>query len=295
MEDLVIIGSGPAGISAALYAVRGNVNPLVLTSGAGALEKAEKIENYYGNKDFLTGQELHENGMEQARRLGVRFQKTQVLGVHEEETFVVDTNEGGIPARAVILATGARRRAPKIRGLKELEGRGVSYCAVCDAFFYRGKDVAVLGSGDFALHEADELTHLAGSVTIMTNGEPLAFTRECPYPVEERKIVALEGSERIEQVRFDDQNTSSIDGVFVAIGTAGSSEIARQLGVQITDRGEIVVDDKMQTNIPGIFAAGDCTGGLLQISKAVYEGTVAGIQAGYYIRQSRNSSGAESV
>ena len=81
MEDLVIIGSGPAGISAALYAVRGNVNPLVQTSGAGALEKAEKIENYYGNKDFLTGQELHENGMEQARRLGVRFQKTQVLGV----------------------------------------------------------------------------------------------------------------------------------------------------------------------------------------------------------------------
>lgn len=290
MEDLVIIGSGPAGISAALYAVRGNLNPLVLTSGPGALQKAERIENFYGNKDFLTGQELHENGMEQARRMGVRFRETQVLGVHEEEMFVVDTSDGQIPARAVILATGSRRRAPKIPGLKELEGRGVSYCAVCDAFFYRGKDVAVLGNGDFALHEADELTHLAGSVTILSNGEPLTFTRECPYPVDERKIAALEGSERMEQIRFADQSTAQIDGVFVAMGTAGSSEIARQLGAQITDRGEIVVDEKMQTNIPGIFAAGDCTGGLLQISKAVYEGTVAGIQAGQYLRSLRKDS-----
>ncbi len=94
----------------------------------------------------------------------------------------------------------------------------------------------------------------------MSNGEPLEFTRECVYPVEERKIIALEGSERIEQVRFADQNTVQIDGVFVAMGTAGSSEIARQLGAQVTDKGEIIVDNKMQTNIPGIYAAGDCTG-----------------------------------
>ena len=155
MEDIVIIGSGPAGISAALYAVRGNLSPLVLTNGVGALEKAERIQNYYGNKEFLTGQELHENGMEQARKMGVRFKETQVLGVHEEENFMIDTNEEPIPTKAVILATGARRKAPQIQGLKELEGRGVSYCAVCDAFFYRGKDVAVLGNGDFALHEAE--------------------------------------------------------------------------------------------------------------------------------------------
>lgn len=287
MEDIVIIGSGPAGISAALYAVRGNLSPLVLTNGVGALEKAERIQNYYGNKEFLTGQELHENGMEQARKMGVRFKETQVLGVHEEENFMIDTNEEPIPTKAVILATGARRKAPQIQGLKELEGRGVSYCAVCDAFFYRGKDVAVLGNGDFALHEADELVHLAGSVTIFTNGEPLCFTRQHNYPVEERKILALEGSERVEQIRFADQDTVGIDGIFVAMGTAGSSEIARQLGAQITDRGEIVVDEQMQTNIPGIFAAGDCTGGLLQISKAVYEGTVAGIHAGHYIRKLR--------
>ena len=97
MENIVIIGSGPAGISAALYAVRGNLSPLVLTNGVGALRKAEKIENFYGNKDFLTGQELHENGMEQAKKMGVRFREVQVLGVHEEESFVIDTNEEEIP------------------------------------------------------------------------------------------------------------------------------------------------------------------------------------------------------
>ena len=102
MEDIVIIGSGPAGISAALYAVRGNLSPLVLTNGVGALEKAERIQNYYGNKEFLTGQELHENGMEQARKMGVRFKETQVLGVHEEENFMIDTNEEPIPTKAVI-------------------------------------------------------------------------------------------------------------------------------------------------------------------------------------------------
>lgn len=288
MENIVIIGSGPAGISAALYAVRGNLSPLVLTNGVGALRKAEKIENFYGNKDFLTGQELHENGIEQAKKMGVRFREVQVLGVHEEESFVIDTNEEEIPTRAVILATGVRRRVPKISGLKELEGRGISYCAVCDAFFYRGKDVAVLGNGDFALHEADELAPLAGSVTILTNGESPNFTREHSYPVEERKILAFQGSQRIEDVRFEDQTSSQIDGVFVALGTAGSSEIARQLGAQITDKGDIVVDSQMQTNIPGVFAAGDCTGGLLQISKAVYEGTVAGISAGHYVRKLRD-------
>ena len=114
MEDIVIIGSGPAGISAALYAVRGNLSPLVLTNGVGALEKAERIQNYYGNKEFLTGQELHENGMEQARKMGVRFKETQVLGVHEEENFMIDTNEEPIPTKAVILATG--EKLPKFRG-----------------------------------------------------------------------------------------------------------------------------------------------------------------------------------
>lgn len=129
---------------------------------------------------------------------------------------------------------------------------------------------------------------MAGSVTILTNGESPNFTREHSYPVEERKILAFQGSQRIEDVRFEDQTSSQIDGVFVALGTAGSSEIARQLGAQITDKGDIVVDSQMQTNIPGVFAAGDCTGGLLQISKAVYEGTVAGISAGHYVRKLRD-------
>ena len=118
MEDLIIIGAGPAGISAALYAVRANVTPLVVYQGGGALEKAEKIENFYGNAEFLSGRELQEKGMQQARQLGVRFLETQVLGLGGLDTFQVKTTDGDLEARSVILATGTKRPAPKIPGLK---------------------------------------------------------------------------------------------------------------------------------------------------------------------------------
>ena len=144
MEKVIIIGAGPAGISAALYAVRGNLDPLVINNGIGALEKAEKIENYYGLEHPLSGQELYDTGIAQAKALGVRILDAQVLGVGGFDTFVVKTTEGEFETQSLILATGSKRAAPKIPGVKEFEGKGVSYCAICDAFFYRGKDVAVL-------------------------------------------------------------------------------------------------------------------------------------------------------
>ena len=150
MERVIIIGSGPAGISAALYAARGNLEPLVIHNGFGGLEKAEKIENYYGLEAPLSGKELHERGIRQAKELGVRFLEAQVLGMGGFDTFKVHTTAGTLEAQSVILATGSSRKTPKIPGVKELEGRGVSYCAICDAFFYRGKNVAVLGNSDFA-------------------------------------------------------------------------------------------------------------------------------------------------
>ena len=146
MEKVIIIGAGPAGISAALYAVRGNLDPLVINNGIGALEKAEKIENYYGLNHPLSGQELYDTGIAQAKALGVRMLDAQVLGVGGFDTFVVKTTEGEFETQSLILATGSKRAAPKIPGVKEFEGKGVSYCAICDAFFYRGKDVAVLGN-----------------------------------------------------------------------------------------------------------------------------------------------------
>ena len=300
MENIVIIGAGPAGISAALYAARGNMNPLVINNGIGALEKAEKIENYYGLEQPLSGKELYERGISQAEALGVRILDAEVLGISGFDTFTVKTTAGDFDTVSVILATGGKRSAPKIPGLKEFEGRGVSYCAVCDAFFYRGKEVAVVGNGEFALHEAEELRNVTQDVTIYTDGKEPEFSREHPIAVNTMKIQAIEGDDKVSGLLMQSDTAAQdaeapensfypADGVFVALGTAGSTEIARQMGAEITDKGNIKTDEEMATTIPGLFAAGDCTGGLLQVSKAVYEGSMAAISAGKYVRHKKVS------
>lgn len=300
MENIVIIGAGPAGISAALYAARGNMNPLVINNGIGALEKAEKIENYYGLEQPLSGKKLYERGISQAEALGVRILDAEVLGISGFDTFTVKTTAGDFDTVSVILATGGKRSAPKIPGLKEFEGRGVSYCAVCDAFFYRGKEVAVVGNGEFALHEAEELRNVTQDVTIYTDGKEPEFSREHPIAVNTMKIQAIEGDDKVSGLLMQSDTAAQdaeapensfypADGVFVALGTAGSTEIARQMGAEITDKGNIKTDEEMATTIPGLFAAGDCTGGLLQVSKAVYEGSMAAISAGKYVRHKKVS------
>lgn len=300
MENIVIIGAGPAGISAALYAARGNMNPLVINNGIGALEKAEKIENYYGLEQPLSGKELYERGISQAEALGVRILDAEVLGISGFDTFTVKTTAGDFDTVSVILATGGKRSAPKIPGLKEFEGRGVSYCAVCDAFFYRGKEVAVVGNGEFALHEAEELRNVTQDVTIYTDGKEPEFSREHPIAVNTMKIQAIEGDDKVSGLLMQSDTAAQdaeapensfypADGVFVALGTAGSTEIARQMGAEITDKGNIKTDEEMATTIPGLFAAGDCTGGLLQVSKAVYEGSMAAISSGKYVRHKKVS------
>lgn len=300
MENIVIIGAGPAGISAALYAARGNMNPLVINNGIGALEKAEKIENYYGLEQPLSGKKLYERGIAQAKALGVRILDAEVLGISGFDTFTVKTTAGDFDTVSVILATGGKRSAPKIPGLKEFEGRGVSYCAVCDAFFYRGKEVAVVGNGDFALHEAEELRNVTQDVTIYTDGKEPEFSREHPIAVNTMKIQAIEGDDKVsgllmqsdiaaQDAEAPENSFYPADGVFVALGTAGSTEIARQMGAEISDKGNIKTDEEMATTIPGLFAAGDCTGGLLQVSKAVYEGSMAAISAGKYVRHKKVS------
>ena len=283
MENIIIIGGGPAGISAALYAARSGRDPLVIEHGAGGLKKAEKIENYYGG-GTLSGQELYDRGIDQAKTLGIRIFTAQVVGVEGFDTFTVHTDQGDFDAKAVILATGTSRKAPVIPGLKELEGRGVSYCAVCDAFFYRGKKVAVIGNGDFALKEAEEIGNVASEVTILTNGLPGAFSRKPEYLVRTEKIQNLKGTDFLEGVELANGTGLEVSGVFVAIGTAGSTEIARRMGAELTEKGNIRVDEEMRTTIPGLYAAGDCTGGLLQVAKAVYEGAVAGMDASRYTR-----------
>ncbi len=171
--------------------------------------------------------------------------------------------------------------------MKEFEGRGISYCAICDAFFYRNKDVSILGSGDYALSEARTLLPIAKSVSILTNGEELVQNRginEEDFSIEEKKIEEIIGTEAVNKVKFTDGTHIETQGVFIAIGVASSTDLAKKIGA-VTKDNSIVVDENMATNVPGLYACGDCTGGLLQISKAVYEGAKAGLSAIKYLRK----------
>lgn len=285
MTKLIIIGDGPAGASAALYALRGNIDTTVISKGYGALEKAHAIENYYGLTTPLPGKELHDLGVSQVRKLGADIVSKEVVGISFDGKFKVLTADEEFSADALIIATGTSRKVPRIKGIADFEGLGVSYCAVCDGFFHRGKDVAVLGSGKYALHEAQALLPIAGSVTVLTDGTSPEVEFPSEIKVDERKISHLDGSPMaLSTVVFDDSSSMTISGLFIAQGSASSTDLARKVGIA-TDSNKIVVDENMATNIPGIFACGDCTGGLLQVSKAVYDGATAGNSVVKYLRE----------
>ena len=284
MPNIVISGSGPAGVAAARYAARAGVETTVLTKGPGALDRAELIQNYYGFAEPISGAELERRGIEGAKALGVQFVTTEAVGLTYMDKLTVETLAGDFPADAVILATGASRAAPHIPGLAGLEGHGISYCATCDAFFYRGKDVAVLGSGEYALHEVQALLPVVKSVTLLTNGSPLTASFPPEVTVCPEKVNAILGEERVSGVELSGGKTVALSGVFVALGVAGSTALARKLGAEV-DGNRILVDEHMQTTLPGLYAAGDCTGGLLQVAKAVYEGALAGTEAAKALRK----------
>lgn len=284
--DVIITGGGPAGVSAALYAVRAGFSVCILENDGGSLKKTEKIENYYGFPKAVSGAELYERGLSGARELGVKIIKTEVFSIgFSESGFGVDTDSGKYEGKTVIIAVGAKRKKPNIPNLKAYEGTGVSYCAVCDAFFYRGRDVAVLGNKEYAFHEAKELLGLASSVTILTNGEEIGAYDE-RFKVNTKKIESLFGDEVLEGIRFFDGTTLNLSGLFIAEGTAGGNELAKKAGI-VMQNDNIVISEKGETNISGIFAAGDCTGGFKQIAKSVYEGMNAGLGAIEYLRRKK--------
>ena len=238
----------------------------------------------YGFAEPVSGAELERRSIENARRLGVQFVQTEAVGLTWTDRLTVETLAGAYPADAVILATGASRAVPRIPGLTGLEGHGVSWCAACDAFFYRGKDVAVLGSGEYALHEVQALLPVVKSVTLLTNGAALTADFPPEVSVCTQKVEAILGEQAVTGVQLADGAVRAVSGVFVALGVAGSTALARKLGAAV-EGSRIVVDDKMQTTVPGLYAAGDCTGGLLQVAKAVYEGALAGTEAAKAVRK----------
>lgn len=288
MKNIVIIGSGPAGISSALYAIRAGLATTVISKGMGALSKAESIENYYGS-GAVSGSELHLRGVENARSLGVEFIEDEIVGLNWNEKYEIEGKGGSYSADAVILATGSSRKAPKIKGIVEFEAKGVSYCAVCDAFAARGKHSVVIGAGEYALHEADALSGVAEKITILTNGvtegrlDDEVFKAR-GYDVIDLPISEICGTDRVSSVKFADGSELECSMVFVALGVAGSVELARKVGAYI-ENGKLTVDENMSLGLPGLYAAGDCTGGLLQISKAVYEGTKAALAAISFVKK----------
>ena len=277
--DVIIIGAGPAGISAGLYTQRANKKTLIIYNEKSSLEKANKIENYYGFPNGISGKELYQNGIMQAKNLGIELKKEEVIKIEKiKETFEVSTSNRKYISRNVILATGNKKNVPDIKGIKELEGKGISYCAICDGFFYRGKDVAVLGSGDYAISEVNYLLNVANKITILTNKKKVPDFRAENVKVETRGVIAVKGENQLESIELEDGTKLEVDGLFVAQGVAGSTDFARKLGALVKDN-KIVVSDKMETTIQGLYACGDCVGGIYQIAKAINEGMIAGISA----------------
>ena len=165
--DVIIVGNGPAGLSAALYTSRANLRTLVIGKDQGALAKADRIENYFGLAEPISGCELVENTKIQAKNLGADLVTDEIFHISWNQDFTLEGREGSYRAKAVLLATGTSRKKADIEGLSRLEGHGVSYCAICDAFFYRGRKVAVLGNEEYAVHELAQLLPVAGSAALL--------------------------------------------------------------------------------------------------------------------------------
>ena len=286
MYDAVMIGSGPAGLSAALYTSRANLTTLVIGKDRGALEKADRIENYFGMAEPISGCELVENTKTQARSLGVELVEDEIFHITWNGHFILEGKNGTYESLTVLLATGTGRKTLKIEGLKELEGRGVSYCAVCDAFFYRGKEVAVLGNEDYAIHEMSQILPVVKSAVLLTNGRELKTEVPEGVQVIREPLRSVDGTERVKGITFEDGSSIAVEGLFVALGSAGAMELARKAGA-FTEGQNIKVNERMETNIPGLYAAGDCIGGLLQISTAVGEGAQAAMSMIPFVRRQR--------
>ncbi|HDQ39800.1 MAG TPA: NAD(P)/FAD-dependent oxidoreductase [Desulfonatronum sp.] len=290
--SLLIIGQGPAGLSAAIYAARAGVQTLVLGCAPKVAGDYE-IDNYFGFPETISGKELIDRGTKQAQRFGAEIRCERVLSIHqgEQDRYHVRSEHGEYEACAIILSTGVARVRPGIGNLQEYEGRGVSYCVSCDGFFHRGKKVMVLGEGNFAANQALELLHYTREIRICTQGKSVDIAlefqeklKQAGIPVAESKVVSLLGTEGLSAVQYSDGTEEPMDGLFIAMGQASTSDFAASLGL-VMRKQFVEVDAQQQTNLPGIFAAGDCVGRFLQISVAVGEGALAARAAIEYVKK----------
>lgn len=282
MKRIVIIGYGPAGISAAIYLKRSGFNPMVVGKDYGALGNYPKpIDNYYGLSTPKTGKELIESGIEQAKRLGIDVLTDTVIALNERDgVFEIETLSHTYRAKAVLLATGKQRTTLDISGFKTFRGKGISLCATCDGYFYRKKRIGLIGYGPYMKRELEHLSRLSDNITVFTHGHDIEG--EIDTPVVKDRIERFEGKERIQRI-VTESSSHDVDGVFIALGAPSTVEFATRLGL-ITENERIRVSEDYRTNIDGLFAAGDMIGGRLQIAKAVCDGMNAADAIIRYLR-----------
>ncbi|MFZ5648441.1 MAG: thioredoxin-disulfide reductase [Bacillota bacterium] len=298
--DLAIIGGGPAGLAAGIYAARADLKTVLFERGmpGGLAASTEIIENYPGFTDGIGGPELSMSMEAQARRFGLDVSYAGVEAIVKREGyFILKTDEGEFKAGAVIVATGARPRMLQVKGEKEYHGKGVSYCATCDGALFRGRKLAVIGGGDSAVEEALFLAKFAEKVTIVHRRGELRATKYLQQKaMQNQKIdffwhgvpVEIQGGDTVESVAVKDVRTGEItdlpvEGVFVYVGHSPSTELVQGL-VEIDQGGYIITDEEMRTSTPGLFAAGDVRKKTLrQVVTAVADGAIAAVAAEKYL------------
>lgn len=302
IRKVIIIGSGPAGLTAGIYAGRAQLEPLLITGDllGGQPTLTYVVENYPGFPEPISGQELAQSMQRQAERFGARILQDEVMGVDlSNHSLKVQTQGESYQTQALIIATGVNPRKLGVPGEAEFIGRGVSYCAVCDGFFYQGKRVAVVGGGDTAIEEAIFLTRFAEQVTVIHRRDRLRATQVLQQRVFDneridfvwdsvvREIVGHQvvTGVRVENVKSGDASLVPTDGVFIYVGSTPNTEFLKG-ELKLDERGYIVADERGHTSRPGVFAAGDVREGVLrQVATAVGSGAVAAMESEKYIAE----------
>ena len=301
MYDTIIIGAGPAGMTAALYAARSNLKVALIEGGlpGGQMNNTSDIENYPGYAN-ISGPELAEKMFEPLENLGVEHLYGFVKDIeNHDDVKKVITDDEEFETRTVIVATGSKHRLLGVPGEKELNSRGVSYCAVCDGAFFRDQDLLVVGGGDSAVEEAIFLTQFAKSVTIVHRRDELraqrvlqdrAFANDKINFIWDSVVKEIKGENRVESVVIENVKTNQVTehafgGVFIYVGLDPVSDFTKDLQIQ-DESGWIVTDDHMKTSVAGVFAVGDVRQkDLRQVTTAVGDGAIAGQEAYKYITE----------
>ncbi len=288
--DVLIVGCGPAGLSAAIYAARAQLKTIIFGDyRKGNLYKSHIIANYFGFPKAPTGPELALLGLEQAKAFGTEHVETEIVDIkiQDDGTFIAkDDKQQEYKAKTIILATGQSYALSGIKNEKEFTGKGVSYCVICDGFFFRNKKVVVIGNGNYAGEEALQLLNYTKDITMLSHGKDFSFSKEIAEQLQAAnikqqktvRIKELTGNNKAEKLIFTDGAELPTEGVFMAIGVAGATAFAKKLGLETTNN-YIKVDMDGNTNIKGLFAAGDCTGSPPQVASSVGNGCNAALSA----------------